>query len=254
MSVLTSPKDASGILASDFSKLSDKLCAKVDDPKTDKAVPVNYKQEVIEGFVGDKQDGKTSIELQWVPEKRSNECQLDCKKAFDSVKESCGKAGAHVVANIPFPGIEMSNAAEINVGCGTYKYTVIAPKKPAAPKPSSSPPPPAKKDPVKTCYKADANRMKDHHAWKFMEQSKLDEAVEAFCKGDWGNDVSSDKDFSKSKSYFDGADDWNTVKISVTGNAKNRALKGECERNFYEINAGCDWDGLPADKSSNQFK
>jgi hypothetical protein len=231
MSVLTSPKDASGILASDFSKLSDKLCAKVDDPKTDKAVPVNYKQEVIEGFVGDKQDGKTSIELQWVPEKRSNECQLDCKKAFDSVKESCGKAGAHVVANI-----------------------VIAPKKPAAPKPSSSPPPPAKKDPVKTCYKADANRMKDHHAWKFMEQSKLDEAVEAFCKGDWGNDVSSDKDFSKSKSYFDGADDWNTVKISVTGNAKNRALKGDCERNFYEINAGCDWDGLPADKSSNQFK
>lgn len=107
----------------------------------------------VDGLNDDKiNNGKTSIELFWVPNKRSNECNTDCTNAFSELSETCGHAGAHDETSgsttITVTGVQMAKNAEFDAGCGTYSYFVTPPE----PKPSEPPTPPK---PEKKCYTSD---------------------------------------------------------------------------------------------------
>jgi hypothetical protein len=120
------------------------------------------------------------------------------------------------------------------------------PKTSSAPSSSPPPPPPTKK----TCWKDNAERMKDHKNWKFVEPDELSKAIVQFCESDWsGNGGNELEEWNKTHTYFKDNDDWNTVNIIVGGPAKTGAVKEYCRKNLEAISAGCD-----NDKSTNQFK
>ncbi|PGH13995.1 hypothetical protein AJ79_03264 [Helicocarpus griseus UAMH5409] len=106
-----------------------------------------------------------------------------------------------------------------------------------------SPPEDAKED-KKTCYKQDTDRMEDERNWKFVQQKKLQEAVDKFCGDDWEDNDNQEKDYHK--------DDWDHVKITLSGKDGEKATKGDCKKALRHLNADCDWDGSN-EYNTNQF-
>jgi hypothetical protein len=143
---------ASGILASEFSSIYKEFCTKYNDPNNDKFINMDWKKEVDGLDDAQINNGKTLIEMFWVPSKRSNECNTDCTNAFSALSETCGHAGAHDVetigSTITVEGVQMAKNAEFDAGCGTFSYFVTPPQ----PKPSEPPTPPK---PEKQCNTAD---------------------------------------------------------------------------------------------------
>lgn len=109
----------------------------------------------------------------------------------------------------------------------------------------------------KQCWKADAERMKDHHNWKFVQQTKLDEAIGHFCGDEWSASSGSEgvSNAKRSKSYFNNDGNWDYVVLSVKEPKPGMATQDECKKWMMDISAGCDFDGnSDVNHNTNQYK
>lgn len=145
---------ASGVLPKDFNPIYTEFCNTYNDPKADHSVNMELKKEVDGLNDAQINNGKTLVEVFWVPDKRSNECSTDCTTAFSDLSETCGHAGAHDEVSggttITVEGVQMAKNGEVNAGCGTFSYFITPPQ----PKPSEPPKPVKECNPVDGKYKA----------------------------------------------------------------------------------------------------
>lgn len=117
------------------------------------------------------------------------------------------------------------------------------------PQPTETPPPSNFK---KTCWKQDGERMKDHHNWKFVQQEKLDEAINDWCRS--FNGFKPTREIAMGKYYYDEEGDWNHVFLKYTVPANVETFAGDCVKWFMDISAGCDFDDGPIEHNRNQYK
>jgi hypothetical protein len=104
----------------------------------------------------------------------------------------------------------------------------------------------------KTCWKQDEERMKDHHNWKFVQETKLDEAI-----NDWCSQFATfrpDRETPIVKEYYTEEGDWSHVLLKVTVPFDVEVTADDCQKWFMDISAGCDHDAGPIEHNRNQYK
>lgn len=220
--------DASGLLSSDFSVVYDDFCADFNDPLVDKAVPFSWEMEV-DGLEDAQATGKTKVRMSWIKNKNSNDCTLDCTEALRSLTETCGKAGSHDVQSmttITVAGVQMAKAAEVDVECGTYSYSVELPPT----EPTITPDLP---DQGIKCASTDPNNM------KWMDRDKMNDRIGEFCTDAAAQRVHDKDSGSTARDYDSGSNDsW--VGISIDFPYDFVPTEDECVRHLTNLMDSCD--------------
>lgn len=105
----------------------------------------------------------------------------------------------------------------------------------------------------KTCWKQDEDRMKDRHNWKFVQQTKLDEAIKDWCDN-MTPLTGPEGAVEQYKEYYSEDGNWDRVILRLHQQAAGSASKEDCHKWLMDISAGCDFDSGELEHNRNQYK